>query len=115
MWLARRFPAPCLTAGRFAGLTLPGGGRRGSLRSDTSKRTRNRRMDRPSPAVVLLSGGLDSTTTLAIARGEGCLPYALTFRYGQRHTVEIEAAHRVAAALGVVEHAVIDIDLRRFG
>ncbi|HEX7127317.1 MAG TPA: 7-cyano-7-deazaguanine synthase QueC [Thermodesulfobacteriota bacterium] len=66
-------------------------------------------------AVVLLSGGLDSTTTLAIARARGFAPYALTFRYGQRHAVEIEAARRVAERLGAVEHVVIDIDLRRFG
>jgi 7-cyano-7-deazaguanine synthase len=72
-------------------------------------------MDGDRPAVVLLSGGLDSTTTLAIARSEGFRPYALTVRYGQRHTAEIDAATRVAAALGVAEHAIIDIDLRRFG
>ena len=64
---------------------------------------------------MLLSGGLDSTTTLAIARARGFAPYALTFRYGQRHAVEIEAARRVASRLGAVEHVVIDIDLRRFG
>lgn len=66
-------------------------------------------------AVVLLSGGLDSTTTLAIARSEGFRPYALSFRYGQRHQVELEAAARVAATMGVVEHVIADIDLRRFG
>jgi len=66
-------------------------------------------------AVVLLSGGVDSTTCLAIARAEGFAPYALSFRYGQRHSVELEAAGRVATALGAVEHVVIDIDLRRFG
>jgi 7-cyano-7-deazaguanine synthase len=63
----------------------------------------------------LLSGGLDSTTTLAVARSEGFALYALTFRYGQRHDVEIEAARRVAAALGVVQHVVVQIDLRLFG
>ena len=68
-----------------------------------------------SKAVVLLSGGLDSATTLAIARSEGFDPYALTFRYGQRHDVEIEAARRVAAALGVAQHVVVQIDLRLFG
>src|SRR5215471_2038534 len=67
------------------------------------------------PAVVLLSGGLDSTTVLAIARSEGYEPYALSFRYGQRHSVELEAAHRVAATLGVARHVVADIDLRVFG
>src|SRR5262249_8384981 len=66
-------------------------------------------------AVVLLSGGLDSTTTLAIAGAEGFALYALTFRYGQRHSPEIEAALRVPAAFGVAEHKVGDIDLRLFG
>ena len=66
-------------------------------------------------AVVLLSGGLDSTTTLAIAKAEGFTPYALSFRYGQRHAVELVAAQRVALALGVAEHLIVDIDLRRFG
>jgi 7-cyano-7-deazaguanine synthase len=67
------------------------------------------------PAVVLLSGGLDSTTVLAIAKAEGYTPYALSFRYGQRHTVELEAAERVAAAQGVVRHVIADINLRAFG
>jgi 7-cyano-7-deazaguanine synthase len=67
------------------------------------------------PAVVLLSGGLDSTTVLAIALTEGYEPYALSFRYGQRHNVELEAAQRVAATQGVVRHVVADIDLRVFG
>ncbi|WP_280505639.1 7-cyano-7-deazaguanine synthase QueC [Nocardia farcinica] len=66
-------------------------------------------------AVVLLSGGLDSSTVLAIARDKGYEPYALSFRYGQRHTVELEAAGRVAAALGAAAHVVADIDLRVFG
>jgi 7-cyano-7-deazaguanine synthase len=66
-------------------------------------------------AVVLLSGGLDSTTTLAIAKAQGFDVYALTFRYGQRHAVEIEAARRIAARMGAVEHAVVEFDLRRFG
>ena len=66
-------------------------------------------------AVVLLSGGLDSTTALAIAGAEGHALYALSFRYGQRHAVELEAARRVASAAGVVEHLVIDIDMRRMG
>ena len=69
----------------------------------------------PAPAVVLLSGGLDSTTTLAIARGKGFVPYALTVRYGQRHAVELDAARRVARALEVAEHKIIDLDLRAFG
>jgi 7-cyano-7-deazaguanine synthase len=66
-------------------------------------------------AVVLLSGGLDSTTALAICREQGFDPYALSFRYGQRHLVELEAAARVADALGVAEHLISEIDLRRFG
>lgn len=67
------------------------------------------------PAVVLLSGGLDSTTVVAIARQEGYRPYALSFRYGQRHEIELTAARRVAAAMGVSDHVVADIDLRAFG
>jgi 7-cyano-7-deazaguanine synthase len=66
-------------------------------------------------AVVLLSGGLDSATTLAICKGEGFEPYALSFDYGQRHNVEILAAKRVAASLGAREHRVANIDLRIFG
>ncbi len=66
-------------------------------------------------AVLLLSGGLDSTTTLAIARAEGHEIYALSFRYGQRHRHELEAAARVAAAFGVARHVTLDIDLRAFG
>jgi 7-cyano-7-deazaguanine synthase len=68
-----------------------------------------------NPAVVLLSGGLDSTTVLAIARSEGYVPYALSFRYGQRHEVELDAARRVADAQDVARHVVADIDLRVFG
>ncbi len=68
-----------------------------------------------SSAVVLLSGGLDSTTTLAIAKAEGFESYALSFRYGQRHQVEIESAARVAEVMGVAEHRILDIDLHRFG
>lgn len=67
------------------------------------------------PAVVLLSGGLDSTTVLAIAKDQGFVPFALSFRYGQRHVVELEAARRVAEALEVARHVVADIDLRVFG
>jgi len=69
----------------------------------------------PRPAVVLLSGGLDSTTVLAVARRDGFAPHAMTFRYGQRHLHEIDAAHRVAAAQGVSQHVVVDIDLRQWG
>ena len=67
------------------------------------------------PAVVLLSGGIDSTTTLAIAIAEGFEAYALSFDYGQRHQIETEAAHRVANSLGVKEHRIAKIDLRVFG
>lgn len=67
------------------------------------------------PAVVLLSGGLDSATVLALARGEGFGLLALSFRYGQRHAIELEAAANVAAAIGVREHLVVEIDLRVFG
>ena len=66
-------------------------------------------------AVVLLSGGMDSATTLAIARSEGFRCYALTFRYGQRHQREIETAKKIAYSLAVAEHRIIDIDLARFG
>lgn len=67
------------------------------------------------PAVVLLSGGLDSTTTLAICMAEGFAAHALSFRYGQRHTIELNAAQRVASSLGAVEHRIAEIDLRVFG
>lgn len=66
-------------------------------------------------AVILLSGGLDSTTALALAKAAGFLPYALSLRYGQRHQSELDAAARVAEALGAVEHVIAEIDLRRFG
>lgn len=66
-------------------------------------------------AVVLLSGGLDSATVLAIARAQGYACYALSLDYGQRHAAELAAARRVAAALGVVEHQVVSLDLTRFG
>lgn len=73
-------------------------------------------MSSPRPsAVVLLSGGLDSTTCLALATREGFAVHALSFRYGQRHAHEIEAARRIAARWGVVRHVVADIDLRIFG
>ena len=64
---------------------------------------------------MLLSGGLDSATVLAIARSEGYQCYALSFAYGQRHAWELEAAKRVAAALGAAEHRIAQIDLRIFG
>ncbi len=67
------------------------------------------------PAVVLLSGGLDSATTLAIAQFEGFTCHALSFRYGQRHAMELEAAQRVAKSMTVASHRVVDINLRQFG
>jgi 7-cyano-7-deazaguanine synthase len=66
-------------------------------------------------AVVLLSGGMDSTTTAAIALSRGFDVHALSFRYGQRHQVELDAARRVAGRLGIRQHVVLDIDLRAFG
>ena len=69
----------------------------------------------PKRAVILLSGGLDSATVLAVAKSEGYSPYALSFSYGQRHAWELEAARRVAASIGVAEHRIAAIDLRAFG
>ena len=66
-------------------------------------------------AVVLVSGGLDSATTLALSIRDGFEPYALSFRYGQRHDIEVAAARRVAASLCVREHRIAEIDLRIFG
>jgi 7-cyano-7-deazaguanine synthase len=66
-------------------------------------------------AVVLLSGGLDSATTLAVARDQGYLCYALSLDYGQRHRAELAAAHRVAESLGVAQHKVIPLDLTAIG
>jgi len=67
------------------------------------------------PAVLLLSGGLDSTTVLAVAQNEGFGVHALSFRYGQRHAMEIEAAEEIARKAGVVQHWIIEIDLTVFG
>ena len=69
----------------------------------------------PKPAVVLLSGGLDSATTAAIARAEGFTLYALSFDYGQRHRHELDAARRVANALGIARHLILPLDLRAMG
>src|SRR6185437_13080310 len=72
-------------------------------------------MDLKKKAVVLLSGGLDSATVLAIAHSDGYEVFALSFSYGQRHKWELEAARRVAAVIGAAEHRIADIDLRVFG
>lgn len=72
-------------------------------------------MTTSKPAVILLSGGLDSATCLALARDAGFAPYTLSFDYGQRHNAELKAAARVAAALGAFEHRIARIDLAAFG
>ena len=72
-------------------------------------------MQEKSRAVVLLSGGVDSATTLAIAKNRGFDIYALSFRYGQRHRVELESARQIARYFQAAEHLIMDIDLRRFG
>lgn len=78
------------------------------MNRETKKTTEKR-------AVVLLSGGLDSTTAAAIARDQGFALYALSVDYGQRHRFELEAARRVARALGVVRHVILSVDLTQFG
>ena len=75
----------------------------------------NTPVEATKPAVILLSGGLDSTTTAAIARQQGFALYALSVDYGQRHCFELDAARRVAEALGVERHVVLSVDLRQFG
>jgi 7-cyano-7-deazaguanine synthase len=72
-------------------------------------------MDSARKAVVLSSGGIDSTTAMAIARYEGFKIYSLSFFYGQRHAFELQAAQKVANAIGVTEHRVINIDLKQIG
>ena len=72
-------------------------------------------MSEKKKAVALLSGGLDSTTALWVAKDEGYAVYALSFRYGQRHPVELESARRVAESAGVEKHLIVDIDLRAIG
>lgn len=69
----------------------------------------------PNKAVILLSGGLDSATALAIAKNNSFAPYAISFKYGQRHHIEIEAARKVAKSGGVIDHKIAEIDLRLFG
>jgi 7-cyano-7-deazaguanine synthase len=83
---------------------------------DPQSKIQNVQMDdKRKKAVVLLSGGLDSATALAIARAEGFACHALSFRYGQRHEFELEAARRVAQQLGAGQHVIAQIDLRMFG
>ena len=65
--------------------------------------------------VVLLSGGLDSSTVLAIAVKEGFKPYAISFRYGQRHKVELAAASYIAQSFNVEQHIIVDVDMQQFG
>jgi 7-cyano-7-deazaguanine synthase len=72
-------------------------------------------MPAPRPAIVLLSGGLDSATVLALAQRDGFQVFALSFRYGQRHAVELKAAREIARRARVAEHAIVTIDLRAFG
>lgn len=72
-------------------------------------------MSTQKKSVILLSGGLDSATTLAIAKADGFTPYAMSFRYGQRHLHELQCAKQVAARMGVAEHVIVEIDLRAFG
>jgi len=84
------------------------------MRGSTSSRANAR--DLPTPrAVLLLSGGLDSTTTLALARNEGFDVYAMSFAYGQRHAAELDLARRAAERWAVRDHVVVTIDLRVFG
>jgi 7-cyano-7-deazaguanine synthase len=71
--------------------------------------------DKKTKAVVLLSGGLDSTTTLGLAKSQGYSLYALTFRYGQRHQLEIEAAQRIAFQFQVAQHKIFNVDLSAIG
>ncbi|MCE2423307.1 MAG: 7-cyano-7-deazaguanine synthase QueC [Gemmatimonadetes bacterium] len=84
-------------------------------REPTGGGSQGNRASEPGKAVVLLSGGLDSATALAVARSEGLTTFALTLRYGQRHGGEAEAAARVARAAGVERHLVMDVDLARWG
>lgn len=85
------------------------GGYDGALSAEVRWNQMNKR------AVVLLSGGLDSATVLALARSEGYECFALSFRYGQRHAIELRRAERLAVMLGAARHVIVDIDLRVFG
>ncbi len=92
-----------------------GGGLDGSLSAISEAEPHRVRLEERGAAVVLLSGGLDSATVLAIARARGIDCYALTVDYGQRHHAEIAAARRTAVYLGAAAHRVIEVDLRTFG
>jgi len=93
----------------------PEAGRDAETPSDAAADASADAADAPGRAVVLLSGGLDSATALAIARARGYEPWALTVRYGQRHAVEIRAARAVAERFGVAGHEEVSVDLGRFG
>jgi len=84
-------------------------------RSRSTSRSRFPVIPSDSPAVVLLSGGLDSTTVLAVAGNEGFAVHTLTFNYGQRHAGEIDAAEKIARRSGVIQHHLVEIDLTLFG
>ncbi|OIQ90952.1 7-cyano-7-deazaguanine synthase [mine drainage metagenome] len=96
--------------GRSEGALSPRGGPAQSAAGHTTHAASGARR-----AIVLLSGGLDSATVLAQARAQGYACHALSLRYGQRHSAELDAAVRVAAALGAVRHEIVDLDLGRFG
>src|SRR5262249_32976159 len=90
-------------------------GRGSCFDSSASRTPPDRREDAGKKAVVVLSGGLDSTTAVAVARSQGFAAYALSVDYGQRHRVELERAERIAKALGAVEHRTVQLDLRAIG
>ena len=96
--------------GRSEGALSPLGGPAQGAEGHTTREASGARR-----AIVLLSGGLDSATVLAQARAQGYACHALSLRYGQRHSAELDAAVRVAAALGAVRHEIVDLDLGRFG
>ena len=77
--------------------------------------SRSKILNSKTSAIVLLSGRLDSTTTLAIAKHSGFSVYAITFRYGQRHELEITSACNIAKLFGVTDHVIVDVDLNKWG
>ncbi|MEP7344287.1 MAG: 7-cyano-7-deazaguanine synthase QueC [Gemmatimonadaceae bacterium] len=95
--------------------TVPKPSRSGYLPDDNTRTVALHTSHSLPRAVLLLSGGLDSTTLLAIARRDGFQVHALTFQYGQRHRREVDSATRIASRMGVAEHVVAEIDLRMFG